>query len=67
MEPELRGGGVTIDNVLEICETDAKGRFTVRDEEGVLFIRVNQGHSITLVPSAVKDSDNNGEKCLCRK
>jgi 2'-phosphotransferase len=48
-EPELRAGGVTVDNVLEICETDAKGRFAVRDENGVLFIRANQGHTITSV------------------
>ena len=51
MEPELRAGGVTINNVLEICEADAKGRFAVRDEDGELFICANQGHTITFVDS----------------
>jgi 2'-phosphotransferase len=48
-DPTLGAENVTVHNVLEICENDAKGRFAVRDENGVLLIRANQGHSITSV------------------
>jgi RNA:NAD 2'-phosphotransferase (TPT1/KptA family) len=39
----------TVDQVLEVAETDAKGRFSVIEDGGVLLIRANQGHSITSV------------------
>jgi RNA:NAD 2'-phosphotransferase (TPT1/KptA family) len=48
-DPALRAGGVTVDNVLELCEKDTKGRFAVRDENGALFIRATQGHSLASV------------------
>ena len=42
-------GHATIDQVLEVAETDEKGRLSVIEENGVLFIRANQGHTITTV------------------
>jgi RNA:NAD 2'-phosphotransferase (TPT1/KptA family) len=39
----------TVDQVLEVAETDVKGRYSVIEDGGVLLIRANQGHSITTV------------------
>ncbi|KAJ3027237.1 UNVERIFIED_CONTAM: hypothetical protein HDU68_004194 [Siphonaria sp. JEL0065] len=45
------GGNVTIDNILQIVETDVKGRFSVlQDHDGVLHIRANQGHTVKVDP-----------------
>ncbi|KAL3939430.1 MAG: hypothetical protein SGARI_001376 [Bacillariaceae sp.] len=41
----------TVDQMLEAAETDAKGRFSVVEENGTLLIRANQGHSIASVVS----------------
>ena len=41
----------TIDQMLEVAETDVKGRFSVVEEDGILLIRANQGHTIASVVS----------------
>lgn len=41
--------GATIDQVLEVAETDEKGRFSISEEDGILYIRANQGHTISTV------------------
>jgi RNA:NAD 2'-phosphotransferase (TPT1/KptA family) len=42
--------GLTVDMVLDICERDRKGRFAVCEEEdGTVWIRANQGHTITCI------------------
>jgi len=41
--------GVTVDMVQRVVDTDAKGRFTLKRDGDVLFIRANQGHSMKSV------------------
>ena len=39
----------TVEEVLECVEEDAKQRFNMTEEDGELFIRANQGHSMPCV------------------
>ncbi|CAB9519662.1 tRNA 2'-phosphotransferase [Seminavis robusta] len=41
--------GATVDQVLQLVGTDVKARYSVMEENGVLMIRANQGHTITTV------------------
>ena len=42
-------GDATVDQIFQVAETDEKGRFSVMEEDGVLYIRANQGHTISSV------------------
>jgi 2'-phosphotransferase len=46
-----RHSGATVDNVLQTAEADEKGRYSVMEEGGILYIRANQGHSIATIDS----------------
>eukprot|EP00397_Hematodinium_sp_SG-2012_P030474 GEMP01032279.1.p1 GENE.GEMP01032279.1~~GEMP01032279.1.p1 ORF type:complete len:398 (+),score=92.06 GEMP01032279.1:60-1253(+) len=50
--PIIRKLRVALCHVEEIIQENAKGRFTMWNEVGVLFIRANQGHSIAGIEDA---------------
>lgn len=45
----LQNTTLTLENIYEIVKTDAKGRYTILNNEQGEFIRANQGHSTSSV------------------